>query len=150
MGVDVDDGGVRGSAVGDPGFGAVDDVFIAVEDGFGLEGGGVGAGLRFREGVAADFFAAGVWLEEFLFLVGGAVAVDGIAVEGILDGEDYAGRGAAAGDFFDDDGVGDVVEVGTAFGFGDGDAGEAELGSFSEGGVGEVAGFVEFFGEGAN
>src|ERR1700675_3852965 len=99
MGVDVDDGGVGGAAVGDPGFGAVEDVFVAVESGFGLEGGGVGAGLRFGEGVAADFFAAGVRFEEFLFLLGGAVAMNGIGVERILDGEDHAGGGAAAGDF---------------------------------------------------
>ena len=70
MGVDVDDGGVGGTAVGDPGFGAVEDVFVAAKDGFGLESGGVGAGLRLGEGVAADFFAAGVRFEEFLFLLG--------------------------------------------------------------------------------
>src|SRR5271154_5716610 len=103
MRVDVDDGGVGGTAVGDPGFGAVEDVFVAVEDGFGLESGGVGAGLGFGERVAANFFAAGVLFEEFLFLLGRAVAMDGIAVERILDGEDYAGGSAAAGDFFDDD-----------------------------------------------
>ena len=115
MGVDVDDGGVGGTAVGDPGFGAVEDVFIAAKDGFGLEGGGVGAGLRLGEGVAADFFAAGIRFEEFLFLFGGAVAIDGIAVERILYGEDDAGGGAAAGDFFDDDSVGDMVEASAAF-----------------------------------
>ena len=69
MRVDVDDGGVGGAAVGDPGFGAVEDVFVAAEDGFGLESGSVGAGLRFGERVAADFFAASEGLEEFLFLL---------------------------------------------------------------------------------
>ena len=83
--VDVDDGCVGGAAVGDPGFGAVEDVFVAAQDSFGLESGGVGAGLRFGEGVAADFFTAGAGLEKFLFLFGSAVAVDGIAVERILD-----------------------------------------------------------------
>lgn len=83
-------------------------------------------------------------------MFGSAVAVDGIGVERILDGENHAGGGAAAGDFFDDNGVGDVVEAGTAFGFGDGDAGEAELGGFFERGVREVAGFVQFFGERAD
>ena len=76
--------------------------------------------------------------------------MDGIAVERILDGEDDAGGGAAAGDFFDHDGVGDVVEAGSAFGFGEGDAGEAEFGSFGEEGAREVAGFVEFLGERAD
>src|SRR5580658_176698 len=147
MRVDVNDGGIGGAAIGDPGFGAVEDVFVAVEDGFGLESGGVGAGLRFGEGVAADFFAACEGFEEFLFLFGRAIAMDGIAVERVLYGEDDAGGGAAAGDFFDDDGVGDVVESGAAFGFGEGDAGEAEFGGFGEEGAREVAGFVEFFGE---
>ena len=73
--------------------------------------------------------------------------MDRIAVERILDGENDAGGGAAAGDFFDDDGVGDVVEAGAAFGFGEGDAGEAEFGGFVESCVRKVAGFVEFFGE---
>lgn len=67
MRVDVDDGGIGGTAVGDPGFGAVEGVLVAVERGFGLEGGGVGAGLRLGEGVAADFFAAREGFEEFLF-----------------------------------------------------------------------------------
>ncbi len=83
-----------------------------------MESGGVGTGLRLGEGVAADFFAASEGFEEFLFLFGGAEAMDGIAVKRILDGEDYAGGGATAGDFFDDDGVGDVVEARAAFGFG--------------------------------
>ena len=141
MRVDVDDGGVGGAAVGDPRFAAVEDVSVGAKDGFGLEGCGVGAGLRFGESVAADFFAAGVGLEEFLFLFFGAVAVDGIAVERVLHREDYAGGGAAAGDFFDDDGVGDVIEACAAFGFGKRDASEAEFGGFFEGGVGESGRF---------
>ena len=76
--------------------------------------------------------------------------MDGIAVQRILDGENYTGGGTAAGNFLDDDGVGDVVEAGATFGFGDGDAGEAEFGGFGEEGAREVAGFVEFFGEGAD
>ena len=150
MRVDVDDCGVGGATVGDPGFGAVENVFVAAEDGFGLEGGGVGAGLRFGEGVAADFFAARERFEKFLFLFGRAIAMDGMAVERILYGEDYACGGATAGDFFDDDGVGDVIEAGAAFGFGESDAGEAEFGGFGEEGAREVAGFVEFFGERAD
>ena len=77
----------------------------------------------------------------------GAEAVDGIAVERILDGKNHAGGGADARDFFDDDGVADVVHARAAFVFGDGDAGEAEFGGFLEQGAGEVAGFVDFFGE---
>ena len=91
IGVDVNDGGISGAAVGDPGFGAVDDVFVALLDGFGLQRGGVGAGLRFGERVAADFFAAREGDEEFLFLLDGAEAMNRVAVELILDGEDYAG-----------------------------------------------------------
>ena len=148
IGVDVDDGCVGGAAVGDPGFGAVDDVFVALLDGFGLQRGGVGAGLRLGEGVAADFFSAREGDEEFLFLFDGAEAMNGIAVEGILNGENDAGGGAGAGDFFDDDGVGDVIEAGAAFGFGDGDSGEAEFGGFAEKFAREFSGLVVFAGEG--
>ena len=75
--------------------------------------------------------------------------VDGIAVERILHGENYASGSAAAGDFFDGDGVGGMYRSKPAphFGFGDGDAGEAEFGGFLETFTREVAGFVEFFGE---
>ena len=66
IGVDVDDGCVSGAAVCDPGFCAVDDVFVALLDGFGLECGSVGAGLRLGERVAADFFAAREGKKEFL------------------------------------------------------------------------------------
>ena len=106
--------------------------------------------MRFGESIAADFFAASVRFEEFLFLLGRAVAMDGIAVERILYGKDYASRGAAAGDFFDDDRVGDVIEAGAAFGVGDSDAGEAEFGGFLESGTREVTGFIEFFRERAD
>ncbi len=74
--------------------------------------------------------------------------MDGIAVERILDREDDPGGGAGAGDFFDDDGVRDVIEAGAAFGFGDGDSGEAEFGGFAEKFAGEFAGLVVFAGEG--
>ncbi len=97
IGVDVDDGGIGDAAVGDPGFGAVDEVGVALLDGFGLQRGGVGAGLRLGEGVAADFFAARERDEKFFFLLGGAEAMDGIAVERILDREDDAGGGAGRG-----------------------------------------------------
>ena len=123
------------------------DVFVALLDGFGLECGGVGAGLWFGEGVAADFFAARERDEELLFLFDGAEAVNGIAVERILDGEDDSRGSAGAGDFFDDDGVGDVIEAGAAFGFGDGDTGEAEFGGFAEKFAGEFSGLVVFAGE---
>src|SRR6266481_2698420 len=146
MRVDVGDGGVGGAAVGDPGFCAIEDVLVVAKDGFGLQGGSIGAGLRLGEGVAADFFAASVRLEEFLFLFGGAVAVNGIAVKRILHGENHASGSATAGDFFDDHGVGDVIEAGAAFGFGEGDAGETKFRGFFESGAREVAGFVEFFG----
>ncbi len=47
------------AAVGDPGFGAVQDVVIAIADGAGLDSGSVGAGLRFGEAEGAENFAAG-------------------------------------------------------------------------------------------
>ena len=71
-----------------------------------------------------------------------------IAVERILDGEDDSGGGAGARNFFDDDGVGDVIEAGAAFGFGDGDTGEAEFGGFAEKFAREFSGLVVFASEG--
>ena len=150
MRVDVDDGGIGGAAVGNPGFSAVEDVFVAAKDGFSLKGGGVGAGLGFGEGVAADFFAAREGEKEFLLLLGRPEAMNGVAVERILDGENHAGRCAAARDFFDGDAVSDVIEAGAAFGFGESNAGEAEFGGFGEKSAGEVTGFVEFLGERAD
>jgi len=146
LGVDVHDGGIGGAAVGDPGFGAVDDIGVAFFHGFGLQGSGIGACLRFGEGVAADFFAAGEGDEQAFFLFVGAITVDGIAVERILHGENHAGGSTAAGDFLDDDAISDVVEAGAAFGVREGYTGEAELGGFFEKVAGEAAGFVEFFG----
>ena len=40
-----------------------------------------------------------------------------------------------------------MIEAGAAFGFGDGDAGEAEFGGFAEKFAGEFAGFVVFASE---
>src|ERR1700743_3133028 len=98
-------------------------VFVALVGGFGFESGRVGAGLRFGERVTADFFATREGDEAFLFLLAGAEAMNRIAVKRILDGEDDAGGSAGARDFFDDDRIGDVIEAGAAFGFGDGDSG---------------------------
>ncbi len=103
--------------------------------------------MRFGERVAADFFAAREGEQEFLFLLDGAETMNRIAVERILDGEDDAGGSAGAGDFFDDDGVGDVIEAGAAFGFGNRDAGEAEFGGFAEKFAREFSGLVVFAGE---
>jgi hypothetical protein len=148
MRADVNDGRVGRAAVGDPGFCAVDEVLVAAKDSFGLESSGVRACLRLGERVAADFFAARVWQKELLFLVVGAVAVDGIAVEGILDGENHAGGSAAAGNLLDHNGVSDMIEPGATLRFGKSNACEAELRGFGEESAGEVAGFVEFFGDG--
>ncbi len=150
MRVDVHDSRVRRAAVGDPRFCAVEDIFVAALDGFRLQRGGVGAGLRFGERVAADFFATRIWLEEILFLLVGAVAMKRVTVKRILHGENYTRGGAAPGNFFDDDGVGDVVEAGAAFRFRERDTGESQLGGFFKGLAREMARFIEFFGERAD
>ncbi len=52
-----------------------------------------------------------------------------------------------AGNLLDDDGVGDVIEAGAAFGFGKGHAGEAEFGGLAKGFAGEMSGLVDFASE---
>ena len=108
---------------------------------------GVGAGLRFGERVAADFFSAGEREEKLFLLLFCAKAMDGIAVKRVLHREDYAGRGAAAGNLLDDDAVGDVIEPGVALRFGERNPREAELGGFLERFAGEAARFIDLLGQ---
>src|SRR5262249_50051379 len=73
-----------------------------------------------------------------------SVAVNRIAIKRILNGEDDARGGAAAGDFFNDYSVGNVVEAGPAFGFGESDAGETQFRGLGEKISREMAGLVVF------
>ncbi len=72
VGLREDDVDAGDSAVGDPGFCAVEDVVIAFAHGAGLDSGGVGAGLRFGEAEGAENFAAGEAAEIFFLLRFGA------------------------------------------------------------------------------
>ncbi len=114
---------------------------------FGLQRGGVRAGLRLGEREAADFFAARKGQQEFLFLFFGAEAMNRIAVKGILNRQDHAGGGATAGNFFDDDAVGDMTEARTALRFRECDTSQAQFGGFLERVARKAAGFVQLFGE---
>src|SRR5262249_39376824 len=127
FGVYVNDRRVGGAAVSDPGFRSVDDVFVTPLDGFGLQSSGVGTGLGLGESIATNFFAAREGQQEFLLLLVRAATVNGIAVEGILNGEDHPRRRTAAGDFFNHNRVGDVVEARSAYAFRQRHACEAEL-----------------------
>ena len=142
--IDVENHGVGLAAIGDPCFRAVDDVAVALEDGFGAQRGGIRAGLRLGETVAADFFAAREGDEEFFLLFFGSEAMNRIAVKRILDGENHARRGTNARDFFHHDGVAHVVHAGATVIFRDGNGGEPELGGFAKGFVREAAGLVDF------
>ena len=61
-----------GDDVGDEQLLAVDDVFVAVTLGTGLQGGEVGAGAGFGQGEGGQTLAAGELGQEPLFLFGGA------------------------------------------------------------------------------
>ena len=119
IGVHVDDGRVGHAAIGDPGLCAVEDVSVALLHGYGLQRGGVGAGLRLGERVAADFFSPREGRAGIFSFVRQSKAMNRIAVKRILYREDHAGGSAAARDFFDHDRVSDVVETRAAFGFGE-------------------------------
>ena len=80
-----------------------------------------------------------------MLLVFGSETEDGIAIQRILHGEDYAGGSANARDFFDHDGVAGVIHARAAIVFGNGDAGEAEFRSFAEGFARKATGLVNFF-----
>jgi len=95
--------------------------------------------LRLGESKAANFLAAREWGQKNFLLIIGAKFVDRSAVQRILDGKNHAGGGAGPGNFFDHDGVANVVHSRAAFGFGNGDAGQAEFGGFVEKFAGKFA-----------
>src|ERR1700676_2349729 len=146
--IHINEGGVGYAAIGDPGFGAVNDIAIAAAHGGRPQRGGVGAGLRFGKRVTADTFATGEGRQEFFFLLLGSEAINRIGVERILHREDDARGGAHAGNFLDYDGVAGVVEAGSAVAVGNGDAGQAQRGSLAKGFTRKVARLVNFAREG--
>src|SRR5207247_807908 len=79
------------------------------------------------------------------FLPFGAKAMNGVAVKGILYGENHAGRSAAARNLLDRDGVGDMIESRAAFGFGKRDAGQPQLPRLAERFQRKVPRFIELF-----
>ena len=100
--------------------------------------------MRLGECVAADLFAVSVGQKKFFLLFVRSVAVNGIAVEGVLHGENHARRGTAARNFFNDDGVGNVVEARATFGFWKRNARKAELRSLLKKVTREAPCFIEF------
>ena len=148
--VHVDDGRVGHAAGRNPGLGAVDDVTVAFADSPGGKRGGVRARLRLGQPIATDLFAAGEGSQETLLLLFASEAVDGPAIEGVLDGEDHAGGSADAGKLLDHDGVTCMVEPRPAIGFGNGDTGETERGGLAEIFTWELSGFVDLARAGAN
>ena len=132
IGVHVDDRGIGRAAVGDPRFGAIDDVLVALLHRLGLQRSGVGARLRLGQRIATDLFAAREGQQEFLLLFVGSEAMNGIAVERILHRKNHAGRSAAARNLFDHDAVGDVIETRTALALRQRDARQAKLRGFLE------------------
>src|SRR5262249_38794796 len=142
IGVDVHDCRIGCATVRDPGFGSIENVLVAALHSLGLQRRSVGTGLRLGKRKTADFFSARERNEKpFLFFVG-AVAVKGIAVKRVLSRENDGSGSTASRNFFDDDRVGNVIEAGAAFGFGERHAGEAELGGFGEKIARKAAGFV--------
>ena len=100
--------------VGDEILGAIQDPALAVLDGFGAHGAGVGAGLGFGERPASDPFAGGQFWNVLgaLFVVAGEINM--ISAERIVRGHDESDGRIDARELFDDDGVIDVAESGAA------------------------------------
>jgi len=143
IGVYIDDRRVSHAAIGDPRLGAVDNVAVAFAHCLGCERRCVRARLRLGQRVAANFFTARERREKFLFLLLGAETMNRIAIQRILHRENHAGGSADAGNFFNDDGVRDVVEARTAFGFRQCDGGQAQFGGLAECFAGEMTGLVD-------
>src|SRR5258708_15449030 len=148
--VHVDDRGIRRAAIGDPGFRTVEQVSLALFDGFRLQRGGVRTGLRLSQRVATDLFTAGIRQQEFFLLFFRPEAMNGIAVKRILHGKNHAGRSAAARNLLDHDGVSDVVEAGAAFRFGKRNACKPQFRGFLEKVAGKMPRLVKLFRQGTN
>ena len=140
----IDDRGVSGAAVGDPGLRAVHDVAVAFAHGMGRERRGIRPRLRLGEGVAADFFAAREGRQQPLLLLFAAETIDGVAVERILHRENHASRGASSRNLLDGDRVADVVEAGAAVLLGKWNAGEAKLGGLAKRLARKSTGLIQF------
>ena len=109
--IHISDSRVGRSAAGDPSLGAIDDIGIALLHRLRLQRRGVRAGLRLGQRVATDFFTSREWMQKFLLLFFGAEAMNRIAVQRILHGENHAGGRAAPRNLLDHDGVADVIEA---------------------------------------
>ena len=115
------------AAVGDPGFGAVQQVMIAVAGGASLNSGGVGAGLWFGEAKCTEDFAFGQTGQIFFLLGVGAGSQERHADDGIGDAECDRGGGVDARDFFQHQRVADRIGSGAAPFVGDQHAAAAEF-----------------------
>ena len=115
------------AAVGDPGFGAVQQVMIAVAGGASLNSGGVGAGLWFGEAKCTEDFAFGQTGQIFFLLGVGAGSQERHADDGIGDAECDRGGGVDARDFFEHQRVADRIGSGAAPFVGDQHAAAAEF-----------------------
>ena len=97
--------------VGAPGLDAVQHVRVALPDGAGAQVGGVGAGLGLGQGERPEALPRGHGRQVFLLLFLGSAEHDGIAGHGVVDGHGDRQRGVHPGDLFDDEGVGQVVDL---------------------------------------
>jgi len=102
------------AADGDPAFGAVQKVFIALALGARLQSRGIGARLRLRKAERAQYFSAREPGKIFLFLRFGAVAKQRNGSHGICDAERDGGRSAHSSHFLDHQDVADRIRSGAA------------------------------------
>jgi hypothetical protein len=91
------------STVSDPGFCAVDHVAVAAPLRTRRERSRVRTCLRLGERVTADFFAASVGQQKLLLLRFRAKAMNRIAIQRILHGQNHPRGGAHTGNFLDYD-----------------------------------------------
>ena len=112
--------------------------------GDGARAAGVGAGFRFGERPAAEFFALRQRHDVFLALRLGAKFVDVVGAERIVRGHDEPDGAIDARQLLDGDGVFDIAEAGAAVSFREDDAQQAEIGQLGNDFGGKLRGLVPF------
>ena len=128
---------IRLGGVGDEDLAAVEDVVVPLEDGGGLGAAGVRAGVDLGQAEGANLFTPGQGHQIFLFLLLGAVGIDGPGAQGHMGRQDDAGAAVHPGQLLYCDGVAQGVQPRAAVFPGEGDAHQAKLAQLADGIVGE-------------
>ena len=111
-------------------FSTVEQPFAVLQHGSGAGACGIGASLRFGERPAANPFTGGELRDVLLALLLVPRQVNMIAAKRIVSGDNQSNAGVDPGQFFNDDGILDIAEPGTAQILGENGAHQTKLAGF--------------------